>query len=211
MAGAGGVSTTSNVLVRLLAYEAVVQVPEAWAPTVTARLATPAEQPVPVRAAWPYRLEVAAGGGWSVVEGEDRVGRADDIDRAVELLERRLVARTLDYAARAGWVVVAGRLGDEGGRRTLVLGSADAADARTLLREGEALALPLPLPWPGQLTPRGRLTDVEVVGPSPGPMSTAAALSALVEAVVAVPPGGRRAVIRQATSALRGVRATTIA
>lgn len=209
MAGAGAGSTDSPLCVRLLAYEAVVEVPAQWTSVASARLATPAEQPVPLRASWPYRL-AEDDGGWTVVEGEDRVGRAEDLDRAVDLLERRLVARTLDYVTKAGWTVVAGRVVERGGRRSLVLGTSGALEARTLLRDGEALALPLPLPWSGELPRRGPLTDVEVAGPAPGPLPTPAAMAALAAAVVAAPPGGRRTVVRQATAALRGVRSTAI-
>jgi hypothetical protein len=189
---------------RLLTHAVALRVPAQQAGPFAARFVTPAAQDAPARATWEYRVAEEPDGRSSLWESHDRFADAGDAGEAAEVLERRVVGRAVDYFARWGWLVVAGRLVEVDGRRVLTVGGGDGS--LTLLRDGQAVPLPLPFPHPGPLPGLGPLTELVVVGGPPGPVATPAALAALLAAVRAPIPGGARAGVREAMAALRGVR-----
>jgi hypothetical protein len=198
-----------EIALRLLTFDIRLQVPAASREPFEARFVTPADQDAPVRTTWSYRVAAHPDGRLELWEGADRFAEAPDLDAAAELLEERILGRGLDHFARWGWLVVAGRLSAAGGRRAFTVGRDDGA--RTLVRDGEAVALPLPLPFTGALPARGPLTEVEVVGAPEGPLPVPAAMSALLDAATTPIPGGARAAVREVTAICRGVTARGIA
>jgi hypothetical protein len=194
-----------EIAFRLLTFDVRLRVPAAVAEPFGAHFVTPPDQDAPVRATWPYRVTIDPDAGLSLWEGDDRFAQAPDATEATTRLERRVVGRALDHFSRWGWLVMAGRTSDAGGRRTLTVGQDDGT--RTLLRGGRVQPLPLPLPFAGPLPGPAPFTELAIVGGSLGPLPMPAALTAVLDAALSPIPGGQRAAFREVTAALRGVAA----
>ena len=189
----------------LLTQAVVLGMPARLVEPLAARFVTPTVQNAPIRWTWEYRVAEEPDGHLTLWEGVDRFGSTEDATEAAELLEGRILGRALDYFARWGWLVVAGRLREVEESRILTIGGDDGS--LTLLRDGRAVPLPLPLPHAGPLPDIGPLTEVGVLGAPSGPVATPAALAAVLAAVRLPIPGGARAAVREATAALADVPA----
>lgn len=186
---------------RILAYHITVSAPSGVLARIDLVAGNDADQDIPCRYRMGYSI-VADSGGLALREEGCSFARAATPDEAALALAARLRLRLLDYLARGGWMLLHAGLGTVTDRRTLLVGGSAPARsgvaARLLaagsplagadvvaVRDGSAVAFGLP--WRTACGPADALLALDGNRPrdaAPAPLTTAAALQAVLTAQV---------------------------
>jgi hypothetical protein len=175
---------TASCSFQILAFHITVSAPPGVLARVDLLAGNNADQDIPCRYWMGYSIRVDSSG--LVLREEDCCfARAATPDEAVLALAERLQLRLMDYLAGGGWLLLHAGLATVAGRRTLLVGGSAAGTDLAAVRNGSAVAFGLP--WPAGCGPVDALVALDGRRPrdaAPAPLTTAAALQAVLTAQV---------------------------